>query len=130
MKKKFSMQSYYIISFILLLLAEIFIALFVDDAFIRPYGGDILVTVLLCCLVRIFFPDKIKYLPLWVFIFAAGVEVMQYFDFVSLLGLSHIEFFNILMGSVFSIADIVCYGAGCVIFYIAEKHLRSGICKG
>ncbi len=130
MKKGLSVRTFYILSFILLLMTEIFIALFVDDIFIRPYGGDILVTVLLCCFFRIFFPYKIKYLPVWVFLFASVVEVMQYFDFVILLGLGDAEFFRILMGSVFSYEDIICYGAGCVIFYITEKYLRRKICRG
>ena len=52
---------------VVLLAAEILIALFVRDAFVRPYGGDILVTVLICCFLRIFLPDGLKLLPLYVF---------------------------------------------------------------
>ena len=110
----------YAAAFVLLLAVEVLIALFVRDAFIRPYGGDILVTVLICCFVRIFFPEKIKLLPLWVFLFAAAVEAGQYFDYVTLLGLGDIEFFRILMGTSFSVADILCYGAGCLLFWLAE----------
>ena len=36
----------YAIAFVLLLVTEVLIALFVRDRFIRPYGGDILVTVI------------------------------------------------------------------------------------
>ena len=114
-------RNIYAIAFILLLIIEVLIALFVRDAFIRPYGGDILVTVLICCFVRIFFPEKTKLLPLWVFLFAAAVEVGQYFDYVTLLGLGDIEFFRILLGTSFSAADILCYGIGCLIFFGAEK---------
>ena len=110
----------YGLAFMLLFVVEVLIALFVRDAFIRPYGGDILVTVLICCFVRIFFPERIKLLPLWVFLFAAAVEVGQYFDYVTLLGLGDIEFFRILLGTSFSAADIVCYGAGCLLFWAAE----------
>ena len=38
--------------FFAVLLTEIFIALFVKDNFVRPYVGDVLVTILLCCLCR------------------------------------------------------------------------------
>ena len=110
----------YAIAFVLLLVTEVLIALFVRDRFIRPYGGDILVTVLICCFVRILFPERIKLLPLLVFLFAAAVEVGQYFDYVTLLGLGDIEFFRILLGTSFSAADIVCYGAGCLLFWAAE----------
>ena len=114
----------YILAFVLLLTVEILIALFVRDDFIRPYGGDILVTVLICAAVRILFPTGIRLLPLWVFLFAAGVEIGQYFDFVTLLGLGNIAFFRILLGSTFSFADLLCYAAGCVLFLLGEKLLR------
>ena len=110
----------YAAAFVLLLIVEVLIALFVRDRFIRPYGGDILVTVLICCFVRIFFPKKIKLLPLLVFLFAAAVEVGQYFDYVTLLGLGEIEFFRILLGTSFSVADIFCYGAGGLLFWAVE----------
>ena len=111
----------YGLAFMLLFVVEVLIALFVRDAFIRPYGGDILVTVLICCFVRILFPERIKLLPLLVFLFAAAVEVGQYFDYVTLLGLGDIEFFRILLGTSFSVADIFCYGAGCLLFWAAER---------
>ena len=114
----------YILAFVLLLTVEILIALFVRDDFIRPYGGDILVTVLICAAVRILFPTGVRLLPLWVFLFAAGVEIGQYFDFVTLLGFGDITFFRILLGSTFSVADLICYAAGCVLFLLGEKLLR------
>ena len=119
MKKRFG----YAIAFLVLLITEILIALFVRDDFIRPYGGDILVTVLICAAVRIVFPTGVRLLPLWVFLFAAGVEIGQYFDFVTLLGLGDIAFFRILLGSTFSVADLLCYAAGCLLFWIGEKTI-------
>ena len=119
MKKRFG----YAIAFLVLLITEILIALFVRDDFIRPYGGDILVTVLICAAVRIVFPTGVRLLPLWVFLFAAGVEIGQYFDFVTLLGLGNIAFFRILLGSTFSVADLICYAAGCLLFWIGEKTI-------
>ena len=111
----------YLIAFIVLLITEILIALFVRDDFIRPYGGDILVTVLICAAVRIVFPTGVRLLPVWVFLFAAGVEIGQYFDFVTLLGLGNIAFFRILLGSTFSFADLLCYAAGCALCWAGER---------
>ncbi len=113
----------YALCFAGILLIEVLIALFVRDDFIRPYGGDVLVTVLICCFVRIFFP-MMRFLPVWVFLFAAAVEVGQAFDFVSLMGLGDIAFFRILLGSTFSWADIVCYAVGCALFWGAERAVR------
>jgi len=118
----------YAAAFAAILILEVIIALFVRDRFIRPYGGDVLVTVLICCFLRIFMPERVRLLPVYVFLFAVCVEIGQYFDFVSLLGLDGNAFFSILLGSTFSFADIVCYGAGCVLFSLTEtlinKHIR------
>ena len=100
---------------------EVLIALFVRDNFIRPYVGDMLVAVLLCALLRIFFPEKLPLLPLYVFLFAAAVEVAQFFDIVKLLGLENISFLSIIIGRTFSFADIICYAVGCALFFIAER---------
>ena len=107
-----------------LLAVEVLIALFVHDDFIRPYIGDVLVTVLICAFMRIFIPQSVKMLPLYVFIFAAGVEVLQYFRIVEVLGLSENRFFSVLIGSVFDVKDIVCYGVGCVIVFTVEKFAQ------
>lgn len=106
--------------FLLLLLIEICIALFVHDSFVRPYVGDVLVVMVLYFLVRIFLPEGCRWLPLFIFIFAVGVEFLQYFNLVELLGLSDNRFMRILLGSVFDIKDIICYGVGCVILQIGQ----------
>lgn len=121
MKRKMSLPTVYSLAFAALLLVEILIALFIHDSFIRPYGGDILVTVLLCCFARIFLPERCRLLPMWVFLFAAAVELGQYFDFVALLGLGESRFFRILLGSTFSAADLICYGIGCAGFYCWDR---------
>ena len=104
----------------ILLAAEILIALFVRDSFIRPYGGDILVTVLLCCLLRAFFLFWIPYLPLGVFLFAAAVEFAQALGIAKLIpeGWTAVR---IIVGSSFSVWDLVCYAVGCVLFWGAER---------
>lgn len=114
---------YYAAAAAVLLIVEVIIALFVSDNFIRPYGGDILVTALLCCLVQAVCPKRIPLLPLWVLIFSILVETAQYFDVVTLIGLDHIAFFRILIGTSFSFLDIVCYAVGCLLFCLVETAL-------
>lgn len=122
MKKENLMpRAAYAVSFAVVLIIEILIALFVRDSFIRPYGGDILVTILICCFMRMIFMEKIPLLPLWVFLFAVTVEVLQYFDIVSILGLGGIKFFVVLVGNSFSVIDILCYAIGCLLFHLREK---------
>lgn len=117
------LRLFYLISFFVILLAEILIALFVNDRFIRPYLGDVLVTVLICCFVRIFFPSGIKWLPVYVFLFATAVEIGQYFDMVKLLGLESSKFLSVLMGRSFSFIDLICYAAGCILFFIINRRI-------
>lgn len=113
----------YAILTVALLITEVLIALFVNDKFIRPYLGDILVVVLIYTFIRIFIPEKLKLLPLYVFIFAAGIEVLQYFQIVKILGLENNTFFRVVIGSVFDWKDIMCYGIGCICIVIVQKGL-------
>ena len=108
-----------------LLLTEIGIALFVHDRFVRPYVGDVLVTILLCCLCRTAVPEKPSALPLYVFLFAVVVEVLQYFQLVKWLGLEQNVLICTIVGTSFSFIDLVCYGVGCLIFWAAEKALKA-----
>lgn len=108
--KRFS----YFLIFCSLMAVEVCIALFVHDSFIRPYVGDMLVTLLLCCMARVVIPDQVRLLPLYVFLFAACVEIGQYFDVVALLGLEDNRLISIALGRTFSWLDLVCYAIGCV----------------
>ena len=106
---------------IILLTLEVIIALFIHDTIIRPYMGDVLVVVVLYTFIRIFLPEKYRLLPLYIFIFATFVEVLQYFHIVDLLGLSENRFFYILIGGTFDWKDIICYGTGCVLLFVFWK---------
>lgn len=110
----------YLIATLVLFGIELLIALFVHDNFIRPYVGDILVVVLIYTAVRIFIPDGVRLLPLYIFLFAAGVEVLQYFRIAEVLGVSDHRILSVVIGSVFDVKDIVCYGIGCAILGIYE----------
>lgn len=105
---------------LILIAIEVLIALFVHDRFVRPYLGDVLVVWVLYFAVRTVIPKKCRLLPLWVFLFAASVEVLQLFNYTDILGLGNIRFFRILMGSVFDIKDVICYLAGCIILTVHE----------
>ncbi len=113
----------YLILFLIFLFVEILIGAFVDDAFIRPYVGDVLVTVLICCLCRVVFPTGVRPLPIYVFLFAMSVEIAQYFDFVKLLGLEGNRILSIALGRTFSVWDIVCYAVGCLLFWAGEYFI-------
>ena len=111
----------YAISFIILFLTEVYIALYVHDDFIRPYIGDVLVTALICCFCRIFFPKDVKLLPLYVLIFSFLVETSQYFNLVTILGLQNNALACVVIGTSFSHIDLICYAVGILLFWAAEK---------
>ena len=114
---------YYMILTVILLVVEVLIALFVHDRFVRPYVGDVLVVVVICAFLRIWIPDSIWLLPLYVFLFATGVEILQYFDLVELLGVEGNVFLRTLIGTSFDGKDILCYAAGCVLVWVAERKV-------
>lgn len=125
MKYASAKRTKYLLCFILLLIVEICIALFVRDRFIRPYVGDALVTVLLCCLMRGVFPDKPLLLPLYVFLFSVAVELSQLLQLADRLGIKS-GVLRSIIGATFDWADIFCYFIGCVVFcaaeWLARKH--------
>ena len=116
----------YLLIFCGLLAIEVVIALFVNDSFVRPYVGDVLVTLLLCCLCRVIVPSKIRLLPIYVFVFAACVEIGQYFNLVALLGLADNRILSVALGRTFSWADLVCYAVGCVVAFLLDRITLKG----
>ncbi|MBQ4572710.1 MAG: DUF2809 domain-containing protein [Clostridia bacterium] len=88
-----------------------------------------LITVLICSFARFLIPEKIKLMPIFVLIFSTLVEIGQYFDFVKIMGLDDNVFISTLFGRTFSVADLICYAIGCVVFtifdYIIKKKNRS-----
>ncbi len=115
----------YFLAFLILVSIEVYIALFVHDSLVRPYVGDVLVVVVLYFFVRIFFPDGCRFLPVLIFVFATGVEFLQALNIAKRLGLADYTFIRILLGSVFDVMDIVCYGIGCAVLQIIEL-LKNG----
>lgn len=114
---------FYAIVFLFLLIVEILIALFVHDRFVRPYVGDMIVVVVVYCFVRIVIPERFRLMPLWVFLFAVCVEVLQYFRIVEVLGVEKNAFLRTLIGTSFSWEDIFCYAVGCVVLAVWEVCL-------
>ena len=115
----------YAIATVILLLIEVMIAIYVHDAFVRPYIGDVLVVVVIYTFIRIFVPERCKLLPLYVFMLAALVEVLQLFHVVEALGWQNNRFLSILVGSVFDWKDILCYVAGCILLGVYEVLVRN-----
>lgn len=119
--KKQNTRIKYGVLFFSLLIIEVLIACCIHDDFVRPYIGDMLVVIVIYCFVRIWMPESCRLLPLYIFLFAAAVEGLQYFDIVGVLGLEENAFMSVLIGSVPDWKDILCYGIGCAMLGGCER---------
>ena len=119
--RRFGKRGFYLTAFLVLLVIEVLIALFVHDSFVRPYLGDVIVVVY--CFVRIWIPERFRLMPLWVFLFAVFVEVLQYVRIVEILGVQDNAFLRTVIGTSFSWGDILCYTVGCLVLAAWEVWL-------
>ena len=110
----------YATTFIILLIVEIYIGLFVHDNIIRPFVGDALVVVLIYFFIRSFISKHIRFLPVYIFLFACLIEVGQYFNLVSLLHMESLKGAKIIIGSTFDLNDIFCYFIGTILIFAYE----------
>lgn len=112
---------YYFVWSIVLFLVEVCIALFVDDGFVRPYVGDVLVVILIYAIARAFFKVPILAATMGALVFSFIVEILQYFNIVEILGLEQFAIARTVIGTTFVWEDLVAYAVGCAILLCLEK---------
>ena len=110
----------FLVAAILILVAEIYIAICIKGGFVRHYAGDVLAVILLYALARAAFGVPPLNLPLKIFAFAAALELAQYFGAVQILGIEN-KILKVMIGGTFDFADLLCYAVGCVLAGIYEK---------
>ena len=118
----FTFNKNYFVLTLLVFLTEVGIALYVDDAFIRPYFGDVLVVILLYCFVKSFLKLPVVTVALFVLLFAFTIEFFQFLNIVEKLGLQNVKLARTVIGTSFSWEDIVCYILGIGIVVASEKY--------
>lgn len=118
-KLRFDLKSFLL--FLLIFVIEVLIALYVNDSIIRPYGGDLLVVVLIYYFVKSFVQIKPLYLSVGVLLFAYAVEIGQYFNLVEVLGLQDHTIMRIVIGSSFSWGDMIAYTLGAIVCYLVDR---------
>lgn len=118
-KFRFDPKSFII--FLIIFVIEVIIALYVRDSIIRPYGGDVLVVMLIYYFLKSFVGLKPLYLAIAVLLFAYAVEVGQYFNLVEVLGMQDNKVMCIVIGSSFSWGDMLAYTIGAVLCVIIDK---------
>lgn len=109
------------IIFFIIFLVEVIIALFINDSIIRPYGGDVLVVMLMYYFVKSFFQIKPLYLAIAAVLFAYLVEFTQYLKLVEILNVQDNVILRTVIGSSFSWGDILAYTLGGLICYFLDR---------
>ena len=104
----------------LLLAAEVLIGLFVRDAWLRPYGGDVLATIFVYCLLRGLMGGTAGRPLLLALLISYGIELGQYLQLVEHLGLGRYQLVRVVLGSTFAWSDMLAYTIGAAIVWIAE----------
>ncbi len=110
---------------VLLLGSEILIGM-LAHGWVRNSLGDILVVILLWTLCRTVSPAKPRYgmlLPAALLLFAFGVEFLQLWGFCDRLHITN-RLLRIIIGTGFSVSDLICYTAGILPCLAAELLLR------
>lgn len=115
----------YFLLLLMLLITEIFVAGFMHDALIRPYGGDLLVVIMLYCFFKDFKDTPVIKTAALVLLFAYAAEISQYFHLARLLTLQRSGIALLILGSSFSFIDILFYFMGILLVITVEK-IRSG----
>ncbi|MDN3585156.1 DUF2809 domain-containing protein [Pedobacter aquatilis] len=113
MKLTFNLK--FLLIFFAIFIIEVLIAKYVDDAYIRPFGGDVLVVVLMYAFLRIFLKTNNKRLALGVLIFSFVIEFLQLVHYVDWLGLQDNKLWSIVLGTYFSVYDLLAYFVGYLI---------------
>lgn len=110
----------YLFLTLIFLAVEIFIALFVNDDFVRPFAGDALVVVLIYCFLRIFLDFSYRKIALGVLILSFTIEILQYFDYVKMLGLENNRVLSAALGRTFAAEDFAAYFAGFLLIILTN----------
>ena len=113
----------YIFITILLFVIEVLIALFINDTFIRPFVGDVLVVMLLFSLVRIFYSGNGVKLAVAILLFSFLIELSQYYRLIEFLGVEEIKLAQIILGFTFDEIDLIAYTVGILISFYLDKMI-------
>jgi len=120
---RFNLNSF--IVFLIIFIVEILIALFVDDKIIRPYGGDVLVVIMIYYFVKSFLDIRPLYLAIGVVLFAYLVEFGQYLRLLEVLDIQDNTLLRIVLGSSFSWMDMLAYTLGGLICHLVDRKVAA-----
>ena len=105
---------------VIILVIEIYIAIFIKGGFIRHYIGDVLATAMLYAFGRAIFRVAPINLAIFVFVISLFIEALQYLKILEILSVKS-SILRIIFCGTFDWTDIICYFAGCILAYMFEN---------
>lgn len=112
---------------IALFLIECSIAAFVRDAWIRPYGGDVLAVIFVFACLRIVLNLSSVVLSSIAFGVGVVVELFQWAQLPMRLGMVQYPALRTLVGTTFAWGDIACYAIGAAVaWWLDQRYLLVG----
>lgn len=117
----FRFQKSYALVALFLFIAEVIIALFIRDRFIRPYGGDFLVVIFIYCFLKSFWNAPVLQLAAGVLVFSYLIEISQYLNLIDHLGLRHARLAILILGKSFQWFDLLAYTLGIGLVICVER---------
>lgn len=115
----------YFAACMVLLIIEIFIAVWVRDKFVRPYLGDFLVVILIYTFLMMISRISVVKGLFAVLLFSFAVEFFQLINIVKVLQYQPPKIVMIILGSSFSAWDLLAYFLGIVFTGLLEYYFRS-----
>ncbi|WP_343330506.1 DUF2809 domain-containing protein [Polaribacter staleyi] len=112
----------YFTAFILLLIIEVLIERFATG-FLRFTIGDYLAVMLVYTLIKSIVKISIEKAILITFIIAFSIEFLQLSDLQNNFPIAYSKTLKIILGTSFSIGDLVAYTLGIISIILVEKHL-------
>lgn len=107
---------------VLIFAIEVLIAVFVEDNFIRPHLGDVLVVILIYCFLRSFLRLSVLTTAMLVLIFSFSLEFLQYLKIVEKLGLENSRIARTILGTSFDWMDLINYMLGIAMVILIERY--------
>lgn len=111
--------------FLILLIIEILIALYIKGGFIRHVFGDFLAVITLYYFFKTFIKAKSIYIALAVLLISFLIEFLQLVKVLELLNFQNNNFLSIVFGTTFSVTDLIAYTLGICTVFIFEKLISS-----
>ena len=115
----------YALAALAIFLVEVAIALWVRDAWVRPFGGDALAVILVYCGLRAV--TRLRVVPAALIAVVVGfvVEAGQALHLADRLGLTENGVARVVLGASFSVGDLVAYAVGGLIVVLVERARRA-----